>query len=108
MSDKLSDYARSDFNVDQRRVSSEEIGEFYYTFNKASAFASSTPAQDQRASHRDFLELLAAYDMFVRHADAYRLAGKRDATVLDSLQSDHEMVKRLAKKVTADLRAEQG
>ena len=30
LSDKLADYCRSDFMIDDRQISSEEMGEFYY------------------------------------------------------------------------------
>jgi hypothetical protein len=53
LSDKLADYCRSDFKLDDRQLSSEEMGEFYYAFNKANAFSSSTPRESSRASHRD-------------------------------------------------------
>ena len=43
MSDKLADYCRTFFKLDDRQLSSEEMGEFYYAFNKANAFSSATP-----------------------------------------------------------------
>ena len=52
MSDKLADYCRTYFKLDDRQLSSEEMGEFYYAFNKANAFSSSTPREASRASHR--------------------------------------------------------
>jgi len=106
LSDKLADYCRSDFKLDDRQLSSEEMGEFYYAFNKANAFSSSTPRESSRASHRDFVAMLNAYERFAHDADAYRLGGKRDAAVLVSLLSKHDQVKHLAGKVTEDLRAE--
>jgi len=52
MSDKLIDYCHRDFRLEGRAISSEEMGEFYYAFNKASAFSSSTPRETSRESHR--------------------------------------------------------
>jgi hypothetical protein len=106
LSDKLADYCRSDFKLDDRQLSSEEMGEFYYAFNKANAFSSSTPRESSRASHRDFVAMLNAYERFAHAADGYRLSGKSDPAVLASLISQHDQVKHLAGKVTEDLRAE--
>ncbi|HYL58350.1 MAG TPA: hypothetical protein VEU51_05725 [Candidatus Acidoferrales bacterium] len=106
LSDKLADYCRTDFKVDDRRLSSEEMGEFYYAFNKASAFSSSTPREASRQSHRDFVNLLGAYERFAHAADAYRLDGKAEPAVLASLLAQHELVKHLGGKVLEDLRAE--
>ena len=106
LSDKLADYCRSDFKLDDREISSEEMGEFYYAFNKANAFSSSTPRESSRASHRDFIAMLNAYERFAHAADGYRLSGKADPAALASLISQHDRVKHLAGKVTEDLRAE--
>jgi hypothetical protein len=106
LSDKLADYCRSDFKIDNRELSSEEMGEFYYAFNKANAFSSSTPRESSRASHRDFVAMLNAYEHFAHAADGYRLAGKADPAVLAALLSQRDQVKHLAGKVTEDLRAE--
>ena len=106
MSDKLSDYCRTYFKLDDRQLSSEEMGEFYYSFNKANAFSSSTPREASRASHRDFVAMLNAYERFAHAADGYRLSGKADPAVLASLLSQRDQVKHLAGKVTEDLRAE--
>jgi len=106
LSDKLADYCRSDFKFDDREISSEEMGEFYYAFNKANAFSASTPRESSRASHRDFVAMLNAYERFAHAADGYRLSGKADPAVLASLISQHDRVKHLAGKVTEDLRAE--
>ncbi len=106
MSDKLADYCRAFFKLDDRQLSSEEMGEFYYAFNKASAFSSSTPRESSLRSHRDFVKLLNAYERFAHSADEYRLAGKPDPAVLASLLSQHDQVRHLAGKVTEDLRDE--
>jgi hypothetical protein len=82
------------------------MGEFYYAFNKASAFSSSTPREVSRESHKDFINMLNAYERFVHAADAYRLRGKPDPAMLASLMSQHDMVKLLAGKVIEDLRTE--
>ncbi len=106
LSDKLADYCRTDFKLDDRQLSSEEMGEFYYAFNKANAYSSSTPRESSRTSHRDFVAMLNSYERFAHDADAYRLGGKTDAAMLASLLSQHDRVKHLAGKVTEDLRAE--
>ncbi|MDO8434301.1 MAG: hypothetical protein Q7S58_18020 [Candidatus Binatus sp.] len=106
MSDKLLDYCRRDFRLDGRPISSEEMGEFYYSFNKASAFSSSTPREVSRESHRDLIKMLNAYERFVHAADAYRLGGKQDPAMLASLTSQHDQVRLLAGKVIEDLRNE--
>jgi len=106
MSDKLADYCRTDFRIDDRQISSEEMGEFYYAFNKASAFSSSTPREVPRESHKDFIKMLNAYERFVHAADAYRLRGQPDPAMLASLMSQHDVMKLLAGKVIEDLRTE--
>ncbi len=106
LSDKLADYSRTFFKLDDRQLSSEEMGEFYYAFNKANAFSSSTPRESSRPSHRDFVKLLNAYEKFAHAADEYRLGGKPDPAMLASLLSQHDQVRHLAGKVTEDLRNE--
>ena len=106
LSDKLADYCRTYFKLDDRHLSSEEMGEFYYAFNKASAFSSSTPREVSRPSHRDFVKLLNAYEKFAHAADEYRLGGKPDPAALASLLSQHDQVRHLAGKVTEDLKNE--
>ena len=82
------------------------MGEFYYAFNKANAFSSSTPRESSLPSHRDFITMLNAYEHFAHAADAYRLGGKPEPAMLASLRSQHDQVSHLAGKVTEDLRAE--
>jgi hypothetical protein len=106
LSDKLADYCRHDFKLDDRQLSSEEMGEFYYAFNKASAFSSSTPREVSRQSHRDFIKLLNTYEKFAHAADEYRLSGKPDPAVLASLLSQHDQVRHWAGKVSEDLKSE--
>jgi hypothetical protein len=106
MSDKLTDYCRTYFKLDDRQLSSEEMGEFYYAFNKANAFSSATPRESSRPSHRDFVKLLNAYEKFAHAADEYRLSGKSDPAVLATLVSQHDQVRHLAGKVTEDLKTE--
>jgi hypothetical protein len=106
LSDKLADYCHNDFKLDDRQLSSEEMGEFYYAFNKANAFSSSTPRESSRPSHRDFVKLLNAYERFAHAADAYRLGGKADPAALASLLSQHDQVRHLAGKVSEDLKNE--
>jgi hypothetical protein len=106
LSDKLADYCRTYFKFDDRQLSSEEMGEFYYAFNKANAFSSSTPRESSRPSHRDFVKLLNTYEKFAHAADEYRLGGKPDPAALASLLSQHDQVRHLAGKVTEDLKDE--
>jgi hypothetical protein len=106
MSDKLADYCRTYFKLDDRQLSSEEMGEFYYAFNKANAFSSSTPREASRPSHRDFIKLLNAYEKFAHAADEYRLDGKLNPAMLASLLSQHDQVRHLAGKVSEDLKNE--
>jgi hypothetical protein len=106
MSDKLADYCRTYFKLDDRQLSSEEMGEFYYAFNKANAFSSSTPREVSRPSHRDFVKLLNAYEKFAHAADEYRLSGKPDPAMLAALLSQHDQVRHLAGKVSEDLKSE--
>jgi hypothetical protein len=106
MSDKLADYCRTFFKLDDRQLSSEEMGEFYYAFNKAAAFSSSTPRETSRPSHRDFVQLLNTYEKFAHAADEYRLNGKPDPAVLAALISQHAQVRHFAGKVTEDLKNE--
>jgi hypothetical protein len=106
MADKLRDYCRDDFRLGGRQISSEEMGEFYYAFNKASAFSSSTPRESSRDSHQDLIKLLNAYERFVHTADAYRLGNKQDPAMLASLMSQHDQIKVLGGKVLEDLRNE--
>jgi hypothetical protein len=106
MSDKLADYCRTYFKLDDRQLSSEEMGEFYYAFNKANAFSSSTPREASRPSHRDFIKLLNAYEKFAHAADEYRLNGKANPAMLASLLSQHDQVRHLAGKVAEDLKSE--
>jgi hypothetical protein len=106
MSDKLADYCRTYFKLDDRQMSSEEMGEFYYAFNKANAFSSSTPRESSRPSHRDFVKLLNAYEHFAHSADQYRLDGRPDPAALAALLSQHDQVRHLAGKVSEDLRNE--
>jgi hypothetical protein len=106
MSDKLADYCRTYFKLDDRQLSSEEMGEFYYAFNKSNAFSSSTPREVSRPSHRDFVKLLNTYEKFAHAADEYRLGDKPDPAMLASLLSQHDQVRHLAGRVTEDLKDE--
>ncbi|HVN63643.1 MAG TPA: hypothetical protein VMT58_03320, partial [Candidatus Binataceae bacterium] len=106
LADKLADYARAGFIIENRPLSSEEMGEFYYAFNKAAAFASSTPGEDSLSSHRDFETLLDAYEHFVHAADEYRINGKSNPAALAALIAERDQVRHLAGRVTEDLRAQ--
>ncbi len=103
LSDKLADYCRADFAIDNRQVSSEEMGEFYYALKKARGLSAMTTRESARASHRDFDAMLDAYQLFARNADEYRLAGGRDPARLAELMRQHQKVEAAAAKVRADL-----
>jgi hypothetical protein len=106
LADKLNDYCRADFRVDGRQVSSEEMAEFDYALKKARSWAVMVaPAAEGRASYRDFVELMAAYEKFARDAEEYRLSGARgDTARLATLARDHDEVTRRARLVIAALR----
>ena len=107
LSDKLNDYCRAGFNVDDRQVSEEEMGEFYYALKKARAYAQMTESRDaDRASHRDFVALLDADQAFVDAANRYRLAPERAPAALDELTNEHARIHDAATRVLEDLRAE--
>ncbi|HTY54643.1 MAG TPA: hypothetical protein VMB26_05570, partial [Candidatus Binataceae bacterium] len=99
LADKLADYCRSDFMLDRRPVSSEEMGEFYYALKKARSFAAMNEALGDRPSYQKFRELLDAYQSFVRAADQYRLSGKPDPQTLEALMGREREVKRQAQVV---------
>ena len=102
LASKLADYTRANFQLGDRQVSSEEMGEFYYAFKKANSFASmeerSVPAQ--RESFQKFRHLLDDYRALVEDADQYRLSGKRDPTRIEAIiakaasvhQDVHELI----------------
>jgi hypothetical protein len=108
LADKLSDYCRSDFRLDGRQVSSEEMGEFDYALRKARSWAAMIePAATGRASYRDFAELIAAYEKFARDAEEYRLShAQGDPARLAALMREHDEVARRARLVLAALRDE--
>jgi hypothetical protein len=106
LSDKLADYCKADFQLDDHKVTSEEMGEFYYAFNKASAFSASTPREASRHSHKDFNKMLVAYENFVHAADEYRLRPAPDPAALAGLLSQRDQVKHMAGRVTQDLHEE--
>jgi hypothetical protein len=103
LSDKLADYCRLDFELNGSRLSSEEMGEFYYALKKAQSFATMDSAQAERRSYRAFNELLARYAAFVKDADQYRLATAPDSFAKAALDRDHNLVKIDAAKVISDL-----
>lgn len=106
MCDKLADYCRRDFRVGDHVVSAEEMGEFYYVYNKASAFSASTPREASLNSHQDFNKMLTAYENFVHGADEYRLRSSPDPATLALLLSQCDQVKHIAGRVAQDLHAE--
>ncbi|HEY2664237.1 MAG TPA: hypothetical protein VGI47_07850 [Candidatus Binataceae bacterium] len=103
LSDKLSDYCRSDFALNGTKLSSEEMGEFYYALEKAQSFAAMDTAQSAMPSYHAFNELLARYAAFVKDADQYRLAAVPNPSVKVVLARDHNLVKIDAAKVMAAL-----
>ena len=106
LSDKLADYCRLGFRIGERPVESEEMGEFYYALNKASAFSSSTPREASLASHVDFDKLISAYEKFLHSADSYRISGSPDPAAMAALQVQHDLVHHLAGRVVSDLKEE--
>jgi hypothetical protein len=107
LADKLLDYARTGFMINDRQISSEEMGEFYYAAKKAHEFARATEEDSRRASYRDFAAMLATYGAFLHSADECRLAGHPDAAKLSALISQHDAVEKIAARVRADLSREE-
>jgi len=106
LTDKLADYCAAGFRVDDRQISSEEMGEFYYALGKAEAFRAMRRAQTQRPSYRDFSTLLEQYAAFVHSADEYRLAGRPDPVQLARLITQRDAVRKTASRVRTDLASE--
>ncbi len=106
LSDKLADYCRAGFRLDDRSVSSEEMGEFYYALTKARSFAAMSENQAAKPSYRQFGRLLDSYGSFVQAADRYRLAAKPDASALAALMERHEAVRQQARLVLQAVRAD--
>ncbi len=99
-SDKLADYCRAGFVIDNRPLSSEEMGEFYYALQKARAFEQMTARRGRsNASRKEFAQLVDAYDQFVRDADRYRLSSARPPGGLAALVEEHKTVERRARAV---------
>ena len=107
LTEKLADYCAAGFKVDDREISSEEMGEFYYALNKAQAFRAMRRSQAQRPSYRDFSTLLEQYAAFVHSADEYRLGGRADPAELAALIARSDAVKKTASRVRADLASEE-
>lgn len=105
LTEKLADYCAAGFKVDDRQVSSEEMGEFYYALGKAEAVKALRRSQAQRPSYRDFSALLEQYAAFVHSADEYRLGG-RNPGKLDALIAQRDAVRKTASRVRADLASE--
>ena len=106
LADKLADYCRTDFKLDSRPVSSEEMGEFYYALRKARSFAAMTSSFAGKPSYQRFEQLLASYESFVQAADRYRLNAKPDAGAQKALLQHHAEVTEQARLVLDALRAE--
>jgi len=106
LADKLADYCQTDFKLDSRPVSSEEMGEFYYALRKARSFAAMTANSAGKPSYQRFEQLLASCEAFVLAADRYRLSAKRDAETQKALLQHHAEVTRQAQLVLDALRAE--
>ncbi len=103
LADKLADYCKAGFTVDDRQISSEEMGEFYYALKKARAFATMSRDKSNQASYRDFSAMLDEYAAFVRSADEYRLGGHDDPSKLVALVAQHRAVEQRASRVRYDL-----
>ena len=106
LTDKLADYCGAGFKVDDRQISSEEMGEFYYALNKAQAFRAMRRSHAQRPSYRDFSSMLEQYAAFVHSADEYRLGGRVDPQELAALIAQRDAIKKTASRVRADLASE--
>src|SRR5215469_1471216 len=106
LTDKLADYCAAGFRVDDRQISSEEMGEFYYALGKAEAFRAMRRSQAQRPSYRDFSTLLEQYAAFVHSADEYRLGGRVDPVKLAALIAQRGALRKTASRVRADLGSE--
>jgi len=106
LTDKLADYCTAGFAVDERQISSEEMGEFYYALNKAEAFRTMRRAEAQRPSYSDFITLIEQYAAFVHSADEYRLAGHPDPVQLAALIAQRDAVRKTASRVRSDLASE--
>jgi len=107
LADKLGDYCQAGFMVNDRQVSSEEMGEFYYALKKARAFASMQRGEANRASYQDFTVMLTQYTSFVRAADEYRLGGHTDEARLKELIAQRDTLRATASRVHEDLKSEQ-
>ncbi len=107
LSDKLADYCRAGFQLDEHRVSSEEMGEFYYGLEKARGFAAISASKARgRPSYQEFGALIGAYEAFLRAADHYRLASPPDGRgELDRIMALHA---RVEQKAAVTLRALEG
>jgi hypothetical protein len=104
LSDKLADYCRADFIVENHPLSSEEMGEFYYGLKKALAFESmSASAHASEPSGVAFSKLVEAYETFVRDADQYRINPSHTKEHLEELMREHELVRQRADAVRRSL-----
>ncbi len=109
LSDKLADYCRAGFKVNDHVLSSEEMGEFYYGLQKARAFEQMTAKRaGSDASTTAFTNLTDSYEKFVGDADRYRLGSIHTQEELDSLLKDHKLVRQRAEQVREALAKEQG
>lgn len=106
LTEKLADYCRVGFRVDDRQVSSEEMGEFYYALNKAQAFRALRRSQAQRPSYHDFSTMLEQYAAFVHSADEYRLGGRANPVELAALVAQRDAIRVTASRVRAALASE--
>lgn len=106
LADKLADYCRTEFKLDSRPVSSEEMGEFYYALKKARSFAAMTANSADKPSYRRFEQLLASYESFLQAADQYRLSARTDPEAQKALLQHHAEVTRQAQLVLDAIRAE--
>jgi len=107
LTEKLADYCAAGFKVDDREISSEEMGEFYYALNKSQAFRAMRRSQAQRPSYRDFSTMLEQYAAFVHSADEYRLGERADPVKLAALIAQRDAVRNTASRVRADLASEE-
>ena len=107
LSDKLADYCRSDFKIDDRQLSSEEMGEFYYGLKKARAFQQMTAKRfGAEGSAKAFDALVETYENFLRDADQYRLNPSHTHDQLEQLLKDHDLVRQRAEEAKRALSLE--